>query len=814
MALLTISWTLSPMVVDADFRVIYWPIGDPGSAITKTTTANPSLFTESDTAYGFSTTVLDDTGYDFTVEQICSLLNISLPATGEVIPIYTKCADCTLSMSTSSPAHGKLSASVVTSEACLVGDYVIDWYRDATGGTPEFTSGNDLSTDPDVDVAHPFTAFSATAGNYHPVIRFIELDAIVYSSTLTEGLTLSEDLSNCFSDVVVPPGDCLTCGLSCVITTPYPSFLSAGPLASTTCIVGEYIIDWYGSNGLVAFTSGSATAPSVLLRHPFVNEIVAGDTYQPRIRYVYLDGVKYSSVAMAGAVLSPNLLGCLNAITVDTLKCSNGSTYVSPAGASYTHKLSYNYTSDVPTQAARTFRFDLDDVNRQFAWFFYGQSVSDAIKIYLVKPLTNTTILLENWIVGADAAQNITLTPQTTNSTYAYKITDLRSYSFAVGDYLRIEITPSLSSLNTSWDFYCRCLTGVINDLPTSEMRKIVDNSVSMAYNSSTCAWVLSYTHPTWAAYGTSLLERYTLKYFYNSAGGTYYSPSAASLSHSLFFRTSANYNNTGVNTSCQPLLGSMTATKVGSTLTVSFTSLTDYLNFKNEYELRRNMAVMLTYSSDPTLLDYYKFLEIRLRNGTVCPGDNFADYILDIHYGTTPNWDENGKTMSVTLPVLTNQFVPINSCDVRGGFTLNYINAYNNRRLGADYTFTTNIRVATQVIGLFFTTISDNELSKNNLLQRVGYLSVDTFNLVTENQFSTFNPGLHEYRFTYFNDYVVITDFSDPANNFELWRRCTVLDGEDIPLLANYKLVYKKSKATGSVVITNNIAAYNAGTL
>lgn len=120
---------------------------------------------------------------------------------------FSKCLDCTPILdNVTDNGVGLLSVGNMTSTACTLGDYVIDWYLDSTSNPIEFTSGNIGNTDPAIQQFHPFTGSSARpsqGGSWIPVIRYAELDGIFYYSTSTPGGSLSTDLATCLTPITV-----------------------------------------------------------------------------------------------------------------------------------------------------------------------------------------------------------------------------------------------------------------------------------------------------------------------------------------------------------------------------------------------------------------------------------------------------------------------------------------------------------------------------------------------------------------------------------------------------------------------------------
>ena len=124
-----------------------------------------------------------------------------------------KCADCTPILdNVTDNGVGLLSVGNMTSPLCVLGDYVIDWYLDSTSNPIEFTSGNVGNPDPAIQQFHPFTGTSARpsqGGSWIPVIRYAELDGIVYYSTPTPGQDLATDLATCLTPITVLNLNCI-----------------------------------------------------------------------------------------------------------------------------------------------------------------------------------------------------------------------------------------------------------------------------------------------------------------------------------------------------------------------------------------------------------------------------------------------------------------------------------------------------------------------------------------------------------------------------------------------------------------------------
>jgi hypothetical protein len=130
-----------------------------------------------------------------------------------VVPPAPICEDCALALAdVTQNAISVLSVGNMASNAdtpCVIGDYVIDWYLDSTSNPIEFTSG--IGSDPDIDQLHPFTGTAArpsVAGNWIPVIRYIYLDSVKYTSQDVPGGVYIPGLDGCLEPVIVENLNC------------------------------------------------------------------------------------------------------------------------------------------------------------------------------------------------------------------------------------------------------------------------------------------------------------------------------------------------------------------------------------------------------------------------------------------------------------------------------------------------------------------------------------------------------------------------------------------------------------------------------
>ena len=605
---------------------------------------------------------------------------------------------------------------------------------------------------------------------------------------------------------------CATCSPTMTSSSSTPSNLSAGAVTSAGCTVGAYVIDWYLNtvSGSPAFTSGSSLAadPSVTAVHPFTNEIVQGGTWHPVIRSIYLNSVKYVTTPNGTDAYSPDLRNCLPTVVVNSLSCSNGGSITGYSGSNYAHKLTYNNTTNSSTLAARSFRFDLDATNRYFAWQFVGYNVSDSMKITHVSPVNNTSTQLEYWKVGNDvSANNVTVNPKTVGFADTAKITSLTGITFATGDYLRIDITPS-SNANTNWDFYCKCLSSVTCNMPDgSTMREIIA-PVTMTWNAANCQYEMKYSKNTFNAVGNDIWNYHhpIQRCFTGCAWSLNTAMSTNTQGVALIQKT--DYS-TSVNTTyyvCAQAAGSYTVTKSGATITVVFSNISDYNVYKNGVAAE---VAASDFVNDPTDYHYYRFWFFNGITATSC-GDSAVGRQFYTHYLNIPQFDDATKTMTYTTAPKTSSYVSTGPCDNLANGIANYCNACTNSYNNANFSDTTYVYNGVRPVIVF----RPNPVIKNETNNLTGtYMTINDMDVCDLQGSFHWSSGLNQWEqlMTYSYDRAVITDNADPLNNWEFWRKVNKVDGSWINNTANELLIYK---VVGGVVTVNNIAAYNAGTL
>jgi hypothetical protein len=578
-----------------------------------------------------------------------------------------------------------------------------------------------------------------------------------------------------------------------------PATIKADTVKSNTGgVIGQYVIEWYRDiiDGSPEFVSGSAgtTDPAVTVLHPFAGEPAEGGTWHPVIKYVYVNGIKYSRTYMPDARYSPDLLHCLDPIIVivNNLSCANGGN-VFDNGILYSHQINYTNGFNSPTLAARSFRFDLDPVNKYFAWRFTGNFESDKMKITYVSPANSTSTLLEWWQVGSNTGMSdVTTSPKKSYWPYMHKITSLMPFTYATGDYLLIEITPSTNT-NTNWQFSCKCFSSTDCNVWDGSQRNIAPGSVSMVYNTANCSYDVSYNKSAtpYTDASNSILLKYNFRYtaIWGLGGAQSGAEYDNKVTLQMFNRTTAAVGTLNDNYSCNTMSSQASVTKTGSTLTVVFNSLTDYNQYKSTYTSAGSNPNMSTYDPDPTKLNHYKFYFIYITVASSC-GDNGSTYGYYTHYSNPPIFNDATKTMTWNFANKINNYVSSGPCDVMGQTIQAYTDACGGSITSSDIpTTNTNIIRGQGLTGLYIYQNIVNETQKT-FKWSAQFPSIDICDLSTKG-FTSQGLPIDQWEYSYFYDRVTITNQADPIHNFKL-ERLMDANGIFITNPANYIKVYE----------------------
>ena len=563
-----------------------------------------------------------------------------------------------------------------------------------------------------------------------------------------------------------------------------PSLLSCNSLISNVATVGDYIIDWNlnstgGTTILVSGNAGNAD-PSIESYHPFTGVPVPGGTLYPVIRYVYLNGYKYSSAYnfWDDSRWSPDLATCLDSIVVPDMNCGNGTL----VGGNYSHQVTYNNTTMNISQATRSINFILNTggTTKYFAWYFYAYDVPDTIKITYSGA---TTQELNYWTVGGQSTTNYTSTPKSIRSAVLYSIANYSGITYTVGDYLKIDITPNSVTTNTNWLLNMKCKTGATFgdafncDTFAYGANIINTSSINMTYvtDSFGCYYTTSFS------FMSGITEYYNsdlYKYIYNIQTGWYYSAyDNTSISMQLLAPyTGVSYSNTNSDTSCNSLNNSMTVSTTSNSATLTFQDNTDYMYYKNSYLSVTGDTGFQSYTSDNTNINHYKKIWLYQPSGSSC-GDSVIHKWASFHYSSPVTFNDVSKTISITMTGTTNGTLSGLTCNSIHVYADNFT-TYGNS-LGSS--FSTNIRYVYPFWGQWINPFYNNTQETT----KIGTVMYAVHPTILNNVCNLTSPWIYNSggtAYSYINSYagyicmfrtifkVEITNTADPINNYKVY--------------------------------------------
>lgn len=596
---------------------------------------------------------------------------------------------------------------------------------------------------------------------------------------------------------------CADCGI--YFTTAAQNLLSqisVGTLASSTCTVGSYVVDWYiMGQTAVQFTSGSSAAvdPSVTAVHP-LSEPAQGGNWFPVIRWIYLDGVKYTSDPIDGESYSPDLVDCLETIAVQSFNCANGT---NPISSTYSHSISYTNSIINLLLAGRSMRFDIDPGSPYFAWKFTGFDVPDVIKISYVSPTNATSTTLEHWLIGTGApTSNVTATPKIRQYPELAKVIDLSGFTYATGDYLRIDITPNINN-NTNWKFECKCLVTMPCDVCDYTTRLLDPVTPTLVWNATTCTYDLDVDRLLTCFYtnNTSTYHKYHSLTYFLGAGilDSGYIPSVSSYHLQMRKNTTGQAVQQVLFGNCVPLVGSVNIVKTGATLVYTYTNIVDYTDFKTDYNNVLTLPKYVNYSTDDTNLEHYKYFYFLVREAATC-GDTAVNRQYKSHVSVPFVFNDGAKTVTITLTPGVNNY-PLGTCDSTKSAIEQHRSEMVTSVSATNFSITTSVRYAVNVTLMYFTTHSSEETLKE-FYGGIRLFYPDVCNLASLGY--TYEANGYDVNLYTVAYRATITNTVDPPNNFKL--EMTYANNGQKLSTANYIKIYEIASGTTSTTTTTTI--------
>lgn len=495
-------------------------------------------------------------------------------------------------------------------------------------------------------------------------------------------------------------------------------FLACGSLYLTSGTLGHYVIEWnLGSPaGATQFISGddSTFDGDVQEEHPLVESVVFAGTLYPVIRYVYVNGIKYTAEWEAGSRYSPDLLTCLDPVIISSITCST----IYGGDTNYpNYKLTYDNTNPGSFDKSRTLKYDVCPDMGYLAWSFKAEYVADQLEIYYCTSIDPIGTLVDNFIIGYQSAPNVGLVTNLYPVNYPtdpiyYQIsyadavrfiTDISAFTYVAGNYLRIVITGSvLEPSNDATDWEIKLLNLEASDLdftfeftPTN-IYKIADTP-SISYDATNCWYNVTYnTIEVATNYFTSFAYKYLMLQQLVLSGNAVanqlnVNPINMTLSWNTFGSSgSLFYTGTGAGTLVNlatidpgpPIIReTISVIKTTDNLTLVFTDEDDYNLYKsNITAIQADSDYIAWLTTNDTQYQYYKYYYIYYPVASSI-GDSTTIRAFSISLNTTITYDDINHTIDFTLIVPTNNFVDVSCSTVYEAIdqVLSYITTTKN---------------------------------------------------------------------------------------------------------------------------------------
>jgi hypothetical protein len=243
--------------------------------------------------------------------------------------------------------------------------------------------------------------------------------------------------------------------------------------------------------------------------------------------------------------------------------------------------------------------------------------------------------------------------------------------------------------------------------------------------------------------------------------------------------------------TNCTAQSGSSTISKNGNVVTALFSNVNDYNSHKSSYQTALASAGMTNYSSNNTLIEYYKFFIFHFVLANSC-GDTKVDKYFYTHYSNPPVFDDASMTITLNLASISNNYSAVNSCDNTSANIIGMINSINAGMNAADFSSATNVRgAANPVVGVYITqSTTDDTATPKIFMASVRAPGIDACDLSVKGWSSTRGLNADQWQFDLFWDRITVTNAADPINNFKLER---LMDNNGVPLASgSYITVYE----------------------
>jgi hypothetical protein len=528
--------------------------------------------------------------------------------------------------------------------------------------------------------------------------------------------------------------------------------LVVGSITGGCGSITSYVIYWYDSNNVLQLVSGFGPLIPGYTPYTVTHPLTGGGSpplpagqYTPVLQAITIAGVTYTSTGLSGTTEAN--LNCFTNVDliVQSFSCENCTEV-----GHYKCRKSYTTTpgSLVPAGTLST-TFALDPSQPYFAYAFKGETIPDTLKITFVNadgtnynsPIVIEYINLGLSVVG-DSDLSINTIPKRletgTSTSYYAKPLNLTNFNINNGDYLIIEVIPNTGITQTSWDLYFTCLetfdcdtcleTNIPFKISASTLSFSVDPTCNILNVNGKVIGCPSYANEDIFKYMHSVSNPY-LDTFFTAIDtsfyprSTYYGLAGFNGSVNVSFNGGCTGAGYGYGQTCQSTGNTINVTKVGPTITITCSSLSDRDDYYNSYLFIYNATGWSPTPPLPNTIQYYRYILfndiVPLNSLSTCGDGQYTvtDYKIHPSSVVTIGGGPGAYTMTINMATITNQYPAstCNSCQGTAGYfvqlindSVNYPNINHTTTIGLRYDTPINnysimlLSTPTQPIGYF----------------------------------------------------------------------------------------------------------------
>ena len=414
--------------------------------------------------------VLTPTGSTIKFEYSGSTINSHLLYLQDIIT-YSGCGTYSPYFSSTGATVSLLSCGNLISSSATVGDYVIEWHLNFTGGTLILISGNSGNTDVSIESYHPFSNVPVPGGTLYPVIRYVYLNGIKYISSysFSENARWSPDLINCLDPVIVSN---MTCSNGTLVSSNYSHTIDYN---NTTMNIGQatrnlnFILNTDGTTKYFAWIFYGYTVPDTLkitysgattqvLDYWTVGlQATTNFTSSPKVwgnngilqKVSNYSGISYTTNDYLKIEIAPNSATTNTNWTLN-MKCLTGATLGSAFNCN-----NFSYGVNIINSSTPTMTYVNGDTCLYRVVFNFMSGYTDFTNSYLNKYISNN-----QYGTGYNTYSNTSMTIDLTAPSTGYTIYGTGSYGscYSLNSALNTSITGNTLAMtfqnNTDYLFY------------------------------------------------------------------------------------------------------------------------------------------------------------------------------------------------------------------------------------------------------------------------------------------------------------------------------------------------------------------------